>query len=87
MFVFLDARRMDVQLHAAGFASYAGGPTPGYEGWIYRSASVGFCLLFLGILLAGAVLWIEHLEVKPCAEEEKKHALPGDTNTQARTVE
>ena len=60
MFIFLDTVRMNAQLHAAGFVSYEGGPPPGYEGWIYHSAPLGFALLFLGILLAGFVLWFEH---------------------------
>ena len=59
LFIYLDVVRINVQLQAVD-ASYAGGPPPGYRGWIYHSALLGFALLFLGMILAGIVLWLEH---------------------------
>ena len=76
LFVFLDAVRMNVQLHAAGFASYAGGPPPGYESWIYHSAHLGFGLLFFGMLVAGYVLWRDHRALLELAEATPHLAEP-----------
>jgi hypothetical protein len=59
-FIFMDAVRMNAQLHAAGTVDYAGGAPPGYTSWIYHQATLGFLLLFLGMLAAGFVLWLEH---------------------------
>jgi hypothetical protein len=61
--VFFDAMRMDAQLHAAGFASYAGGAPPGYTSWYYHSAMLGFGLLLAGIMVGGIALVLEHRDL------------------------
>jgi hypothetical protein len=54
--VFLEVRRILAQLHAAGFASYAGGPPPGYTGRLYDSGPLGFGMLLVAIVLTSVAL-------------------------------
>lgn len=76
-FIFMDTVRMDRQLHAAGFASYEGNAPFGYSGWVYHQASLGFGLLFLGMLAAAFVLWLEHRALNIAKEKlSKEGSLP-----------
>ena len=59
--IFLEARRIDATLEIAGNASYAGGPAPGYEGWIYHSGVLGFWFLLFGIVVTGISVLFEYL--------------------------
>ena len=60
LLIYLDTLRLDAQLHAAGFSSYAGEPPLQYHHWYYHHAGAGFALLLLGILAQGFVIWFEH---------------------------
>jgi hypothetical protein len=59
VFILLDTVRMDAYIHR--FQEYPGGILVQYEGWYYHSARLGFSMLFVGILFAAFVLWLEHL--------------------------
>jgi hypothetical protein len=60
-FILLDTIRMENQLHASGYASYGGEESLPYHNWYYHSVVLGFSLLFLGMIIAAFVLWLEHL--------------------------
>ena len=68
LLVFLDARRMDAQLHAAGFASYGGEAPPSYQHWYYHYALAGFTFLLLGILTQGCLVYFEYFEMQKASE-------------------
>ena len=59
VFILLDTVRMDAYIHL--FSVYPGGEIAEYQHWYYHSARLGFAMLFLGILFAAFVLWLEHL--------------------------
>ncbi len=71
VFIFLDTIRMDAQLHAVD-ASYEREAPPAYQHWYYHHASLGFGFLFLGMLVAAFVLWLEHRAIV----SSSSHSMP-----------
>ena len=57
--IFKRHSKLDAQLHAAGFMFYEGKAPPGFESSI-SPARLGFGCLFVGMLLAGLSLSLEH---------------------------
>jgi Na+-transporting methylmalonyl-CoA/oxaloacetate decarboxylase gamma subunit len=61
LFIFLDTKRLNARFPSEpGVIGTVGDPL-GYRVWYYHCAELGFTLLFLGILIAAFVLWLEHL--------------------------
>jgi hypothetical protein len=60
IFIMLDTVRLNNMVAILGYASFEGEPAK-YKVWSYHSAVFGFALLFTGMLLAAAVLWLEHI--------------------------
>ena len=61
LFIYLDTCRLNARLPSEplGVLATFGDPVP-YRAWYYHRASLGFALLFIGIIVAGFVLWLEH---------------------------
>ena len=60
LFIFLDVRRMNARFPSEpGVIGTVGDPL-GYRVWYYHCADFGFAMLFLGMIVAGVVLWLEH---------------------------
>jgi hypothetical protein len=72
LFIFLDHSRMSARYTNNALGSF--GDMPGFEAWYYHCPSIGFALLFVGLLLAGIVLASEHqsLRSKSIALQQSK---------------
>ncbi len=85
LFIFLDVRRMNARFPSEpGVIGTVGDPL-GYRVWYYHCADLGFALLFVGMIVAGVVLLLEHLEhvaavshAKPLAQSSERQS-EGDT--------
>jgi hypothetical protein len=63
LLVWLDTERLNARFPSEpGVIGTVGDPL-GYRVWYYHCSTVGFLLLFLGILVAGFVLLLEHQEL------------------------
>jgi hypothetical protein len=60
IFVWLDTVRLNARNPPAGITL---GDPPGYSSWYFHSALFGFAILFLGILITGLALLLEHMEI------------------------
>ena len=58
--VWKDTERISYWQHAAAMADFSGTLPAHFYRWYYNSAGLGFGLLFLGMLVAAFVLWLEH---------------------------
>ncbi len=74
LFIWLDTVRLSAVAYAVGFASYEGEPKQ-FAHWYYHSATLGFALLFLGMLVAATVLWLQHREHVASLKAEQKTSL------------
>lgn len=57
--VLLDTIRLNEMVAILGYASFDGGPER-LKAWYFHCAVLGFVLLFVGMLFAAVVLWVEH---------------------------
>ena len=63
LFLLLDVVRVNSMVSIVGYASFNGEPEK-FHAWYYHCAVFGFALLFLGILVAGFSLLLEHQELQ-----------------------
>ena len=73
-FIFLDTLRLNARTPPDAVAIR---DPAGYAAWYFHCAIFGFAMLFLGILIAGFCLFLEHLSVSrevaaPAPAEEIK---------------
>lgn len=59
LLIFMDHVRISAIINLVGLASYDGEPAK-YHPWFYHSGNAGFVLLFAGMGIGGAALWLEH---------------------------
>lgn len=63
LFLFLNAQFMEAKFPSINDPTITFNIPKGFEAWYYRCSTLGFALLFLGILSASCCLWLEHFYI------------------------